>query len=219
MKSIIVKFLFSAILAAVAFVSPSIRGALAGEVEADMLTLHHSKSLVLADTERSSKGSDASNVVADACRRVKWIKGKPNLKAKYYIIVRGGTTGYVYKRYTGAKVRNSYTHMESMGRELAVHHKPMKADGRAELILLTNDEDKETTRKFMKECKARFAAADLSEEVFEIPGVSQLSYEGDCVFVRARDGAVIKRASYRNIVPQWESIMMGADDQADDSGQ
>ncbi len=95
-------------------------------------------------------------------------------------------------------------------REIAMYHEAMKKEGRVDIIMIVTDENRSAARKSMKECKAHFAVSLFTSEILELSGVNKLTKDGQGIFIRADDGSVVKGGLYRNIVPEWKTILQKA---------
>ncbi len=182
---------------------------------ADGITL--SPRRMWAEVEEEEEGGHEENVFRDSIRKVLWLSGKPNRKAKYYIVAKVNRTSYRTYMGRGRWERKTSTSVAPQMAGIAKHYKDMRKDGRVELLFISGDQDKEYFRACLREFKVKCPAAVLNDtDVHSLPGMSELaSSYMSAVMVRASDGSIVGRDSPLGLAANWKKIMLEAEDTAE----
>ena len=135
-------------------------------------------------------GDDGEPRVGAAMKDLKFINGKPNRKADFYI--------YLYAPTPNTADKELLT-------ELASEYRDMKKD-KVELIFFSNDKTPTQIMKLLKGCKAKFPAAmSHTKGVSALPGLGKMGSESQA-WVITQSGASITSGE-PGIVKEWQKFV------------
>lgn len=126
--------------------------------------------------------------VAAALEEVKFMNGKPNKKAKYYVYLHSSSTCVACKSIIPTIVKE--------------YKKMKKSD--VEMILLSHDSTQEQAKAYIKENRIKFPAIMDTDAAKALPGYTQVSGIPSAVIVD-KHGTVIKQG-HGSLVLEWKTF-------------